>query len=74
MTNHIVVLMHVIYCVAACKFEYKWKNVSRKTSRKKKPEEEGGLHLLQHRNAALEKVKGSIDCSDLEFDWKLELS
>ncbi|GJZ60403.1 structure-specific endonuclease subunit SLX1 [Tanacetum coccineum] len=58
----------------ACKFEYKWKNVSSKMSRKKKPQEEGGLHLLQHRNAALEKVKGLIDCRDLEFDWKLEHS
>nr|GEW60340.1 structure-specific endonuclease subunit slx1 [Tanacetum cinerariifolium] len=56
----------------ACKFEYKWKNVSSKMSRKKKPKEEGGLHLLQHRNAALEKVEGLIDCGDLEFDWKLE--
>lgn len=73
MTNHIVVLIPVIFCVAACKFEYKWKNISRKTSRKKKPEE-GGLHLLQHRNAALERVKGSVDCSDLDFDWKLEHS
>ncbi|KAI3681209.1 hypothetical protein L6452_35994 [Arctium lappa] len=58
----------------ACKFEFRWKSVSRKMPRKRKTkeEEEGGLHLLQHRNAALNKVKDSSDCSHLEFDWKLE--
>ncbi|KAL8228818.1 hypothetical protein R6Q57_013718 [Mikania cordata] len=57
----------------ACKFEFKWKSLSRKMTRKRKSKDYGGLHLLQHRNAALQKVKGSIDCTRLEFDWKLEL-
>ncbi|KAJ9565635.1 hypothetical protein OSB04_001601 [Centaurea solstitialis] len=57
----------------ACQFEFRWKNVSRKMPRKKKTEEEeGGVHLLKHRNAALIKVKDSSDCGHLEFDWKLE--
>ncbi|XP_071716428.1 uncharacterized protein [Rutidosis leptorrhynchoides] len=56
----------------ACKFEYRWKYISSKMSRKKKSEE-GGLHLLQHRDAALKKVKDSVDCSHLEFDWKLAI-
>ncbi|KAI3709769.1 hypothetical protein L2E82_39535 [Cichorium intybus] len=54
----------------ACKFEFRWKNITRKMGRKKNSKDEGGLHLLQHRNSALEKVKGSIDCSHLQFDWK----
>ncbi|XP_076949040.1 structure-specific endonuclease subunit slx1-like [Bidens hawaiensis] len=57
----------------ACKFEFKWKSVSSKMTRKKNSKDDSGLHLLQHRNAALQKVKGSIDCINLEFDWKLEL-
>ncbi|KAK1422855.1 hypothetical protein QVD17_18144 [Tagetes erecta] len=57
----------------ACKFESKWKSVSSKMTRKRNSKDDGGLHLLQHRNAALQKVKGSIDCLHLEFDWKLEL-
>ncbi|KAK9064378.1 hypothetical protein SSX86_015760 [Deinandra increscens subsp. villosa] len=58
----------------ACKFEFKWKSVSSKMTRKRNSKDDnGGLHLLQHRNAALQKVKGSIDCLHLEFDWKLEL-
>ncbi|KAJ0693233.1 putative GIY-YIG endonuclease [Helianthus annuus] len=43
----------------ACKFEFKWKSVSSKMTRKKNSKDDGGLHLLQHRNAALQKVKGS---------------
>ncbi|KAM0002407.1 putative GIY-YIG endonuclease [Helianthus debilis subsp. tardiflorus] len=57
----------------ACKFEFKWKSMSSKMTRKKNLKEDGGLHLLQHRNAALQKVKGSFDCIHLEFDWKLQL-
>ncbi|CAH1448842.1 unnamed protein product [Lactuca virosa] len=56
----------------ACKFEFRWKNISRKMGRKRNSKDEGGLHLLQHRNAALEKVKGSTNCKHLEFDWKLQ--
>ncbi|KAD7479022.1 hypothetical protein E3N88_02158 [Mikania micrantha] len=48
----------------ACKFEFKWKSLSRKMTRKRKPKDDGGLHLLQHRNAALQKVKGSEDAGD----------
>lgn len=64
--------MHAFCCVVACKFEFKWKNISRKMGRKRNSKDEGGLYLLQHRNAALEKVKGSTDCNHLEFDWKLQ--
>ncbi|KAD1358636.1 hypothetical protein E3N88_42963 [Mikania micrantha] len=42
---------------SACKFEFKWKSLSRKMTRKTKSKDDGGLHLLQHRNAALQKVK-----------------
>lgn len=58
----------------ACKFEFRWKNVSSKMARRRNSKEEGGLHLLRHRNAALQKIKGSIDCTHLEFEWKLELT
>ncbi|KAM7264298.1 hypothetical protein ACFE04_001981 [Oxalis oulophora] len=57
----------------ACVFESKWKSVSRKLPRKKKngDVDEGPLLLLQHREKALDKVKGLLDCSCLEIDWKL---
>nr|XP_043622046.1 structure-specific endonuclease subunit SLX1 [Erigeron canadensis] len=57
----------------ACKFEFRWKNMSRKMTRERNSKDEGRLRLLQHRNKALQKVKGSINCINLEFDWKLEL-
>lgn len=64
----------------ACKFEAEWKSISKKLSRKRKPanvmerEDDGLLLLLQHRHAALEKVKHSLDCGRLKIDWKLDHS
>ncbi|XP_059651915.1 structure-specific endonuclease subunit slx1 [Cornus florida] len=64
----------------ACMFETKWKSYSRKLPRKRisdemeKPLDNGSLLLLQHRQAALKKVKGSIDCDHLEIDWQLNPS
>ncbi|KAM7472551.1 hypothetical protein LguiA_010734 [Lonicera macranthoides] len=62
----------------ACEFESKWKIFSRKLLRKKKNNEtadrvdNGSFLLLQHRHAALDKVKGSINCSHLEIIWELD--
>lgn len=64
----------------ACEFESKWKNSSRKLPRKQKSvgkeglEDKGQLLLLQHRHAAMEKLKHSFDCGHLEVDWQLSLS
>lgn len=60
----------------ACEFESKWKSFSRKMPRKKEvnnmeQSDNGSLPLLQHRQAALNRVKGSLECSHLEIDWKL---
>lgn len=63
----------------ACKFESKWKILSRKLPRKTRIEfenaedqEEKGIHcLLQHRYRAMEKLKHSIDYPRLEIDWKI---
>ncbi|KAJ4836657.1 hypothetical protein Tsubulata_041988 [Turnera subulata] len=61
----------------ASQFESKWKSVSRKLPRKKKAEDsmkhtsDCSLPLLQHRQMALDKVKGSFDFSRLEIDWPL---
>ncbi|BAT91272.1 hypothetical protein LR48_Vigan08g205300 [Vigna angularis] len=59
-------------------FESKWKAISRKAPRKNQNEhlseqsEDPSLPLLQHRQAALKKVKGSLDCTHLEFVWHLD--
>ncbi|PIA48359.1 hypothetical protein AQUCO_01400753v1 [Aquilegia coerulea] len=64
----------------ACELEAKWKNSSRKLSRKRRTddmneaENEGSLVLLQHRQAALDKIRGSFDFSHLDIDWKLNPS
>ncbi|KAL5719905.1 hypothetical protein ACHQM5_012631 [Ranunculus cassubicifolius] len=64
----------------ACSLESKWKISSRKLPRKKKTDEmkeddkEGSLALLQHRQAALNKLRGSFDFSHLDIDWKLNPS
>ncbi|XP_043690566.1 structure-specific endonuclease subunit slx1 [Telopea speciosissima] len=64
----------------ACEFESKWKSISRKLPRKKKAEDmskqvdNGSRALLQHRQAALTKVKGLCNCSHIEIDWKLDSS
>ncbi|KAF7137662.1 hypothetical protein RHSIM_Rhsim07G0060800 [Rhododendron simsii] len=61
----------------ACAFESKWKIFSRKLPRKKKIDEmekqldNGSLLLLQHRQAALNTVKSSINCNHLEILWQL---
>ncbi|KAF3959061.1 hypothetical protein CMV_016084 [Castanea mollissima] len=61
----------------ACEFESKWKNVSKKLPRKKanddmpKHLDESSLLLLQKRQAALDRVKGLLDCGHLEIDWQL---
>lgn len=63
---------------AACAFESKWKIFSRKLPLKKKIDEtekqldNGSLLLLQHRQAALNRVKSSIDGNQLEFHWHLD--
>ncbi|KAI8545896.1 hypothetical protein RHMOL_Rhmol07G0072600 [Rhododendron molle] len=62
----------------ACAFESKWKIFSRKLPRKKKIDEtekqldNGSLLLLQHRQAALNRVKSSINCNHLEILWQLD--
>ncbi|GAB2289000.1 hypothetical protein Dimus_037520 [Dionaea muscipula] len=67
----------------ACEFESKWKILSRKLPRKRmlddmekqeEEEEEGSFLLLQHRQAALERVKHSCLCGHLKIDWQLKPS
>ncbi|KAF7824617.1 structure-specific endonuclease subunit slx1 [Senna tora] len=57
----------------ACVFESKWKAFSRRGTRKKQDEEvdDPSLALLQHRQAALNKVRASLDCNHLKFKWHL---
>ncbi|CAN0863628.1 Structure-specific endonuclease subunit slx1, partial [Linum grandiflorum] len=59
----------------ACKFETKWKGLSRKLSRKRASNEavvnEKTLELLQHRKMALDRVKDSLDCRALDIVWHL---
>ncbi|KAI3848228.1 hypothetical protein MKX03_003506 [Papaver bracteatum] len=61
----------------ACQLESKWKNFSRKLARGRitdeveKGSEKRSLLLLQHRQIALRKVKSTLYCEHLEFDWKL---
>ncbi|XP_044488708.1 structure-specific endonuclease subunit slx1 [Mangifera indica] len=61
----------------ACEFESKWKIFSRKLPRKRNREDtmkqknDKSLPLLQHRQAALNRVKASLHCSHLEIDWQL---
>lgn len=63
----------------ACVVESKWKSISKKMPRKRKKTEEGKvadgpLALLQHRQAALNRLKCLIDCTYLEIDWQLKPS
>ncbi|KAI5681557.1 hypothetical protein M9H77_02785 [Catharanthus roseus] len=65
----------------ACEFESKWKTHSRKLPRKRKSKKEeeqvddnSSLPLLQHRHAALNRVKNLVDCSHLEIIWHFDLS
>ncbi|KAI4333066.1 hypothetical protein L6164_017918 [Bauhinia variegata] len=61
----------------ACVLESKWKAFSRRAPRKKQNDnlcqqtEDASLPLLQHRQAALNRVKGSLDCSHLDINWHL---
>ncbi|XP_073146460.1 structure-specific endonuclease subunit slx1 [Henckelia pumila] len=62
----------------ACKVESKWKSFSRKVTWKRRSESEeraddAKLFLLQRRNAALNQVKDSMDFSNLEIQWQLDL-
>lgn len=71
-----MLFLYTLY--AACEFESKWKEVSRKMSHKRKDDDMGKqaddqtLRLLKHRQRALEKVKFLMDCSQFEFDWKMD--
>ncbi|XVE76776.1 hypothetical protein DITRI_Ditri13aG0007900 [Diplodiscus trichospermus] len=64
----------------ACEFETKWKTFSRKLPCKQKNSDlttevdDCSLTLLQHRQTALNKVKGSLDCRHLEIEWQLNTS
>ncbi|XP_078152279.1 excinuclease ABC, C subunit, N-terminal [Carex rostrata] len=53
----------------ACEFESKWKNISKKMTRKKK-EENPINSLLRHREEALNKVETSFDSSRLNVKWQ----
>lgn len=56
----------------ASSFESKWKIFSRKLQRRKKDDEMSQSDaLLQHRKRALDKVEESVDCSNLQTDWKI---
>lgn len=65
----------------ACEFESKWKSHSRKLPRIRKSNKEeeqvykdSSLQLLQHRHAALSRVKGLVNCSHLDMVWHFPLS
>ncbi|KAK7356348.1 hypothetical protein VNO80_15618 [Phaseolus coccineus] len=59
--------------IEASIFESKWKAISRRAPRKNKNDhlskqsEDPSSPLLQHRQAASKKVKGSLDCTHFEF-------
>ncbi|KAL6326850.1 hypothetical protein AAG906_012125 [Vitis piasezkii] len=59
-------------------FESKWKSFSRKLPRKRndtvRQVDNDSLLLLQHRQAALNRVKGSLVCDHLEINWQLNPS
>lgn len=57
--------------LVACEFESKWKSISRKLPHKRKNNEDSSLHLLQHRQTALDRVKKVLNCGHLQIDWKL---
>ena len=62
----------------ACVFESKWKSLTKRTPRKNqnnnlsKQSEDPSLRLLQHRQAALNRVTKSLDCTNLEINWHLD--
>ncbi|CAL0304356.1 unnamed protein product [Lupinus luteus] len=62
----------------ACMFESKWKSLSRRAPSKKNENENLWKHsegpsvpLLRRRQAALNRVKGSLHCTHLEINWHL---
>lgn len=63
----------LFFSIVACVFESKWKALSRKVPRKRqnKQIDEASLALLQHRQEALNRVKGSLDCNHLQINWHL---
>ncbi|CAJ2655123.1 structure-specific endonuclease subunit slx1 [Trifolium pratense] len=64
----------------ACVFESKWKALSKRIPRKNQNDnddssqksEDRSRTLLQHRQAALNRVKISLDCTNLEINWHLD--
>ncbi|XP_004516472.1 structure-specific endonuclease subunit slx1 [Cicer arietinum] len=62
----------------ACVFESKWKAFTRRFPRKNQNDnlskecEDPSLPLLRHRQAALNRVKNSLDCTNLEINWHLD--
>jgi hypothetical protein len=68
------------FAIVACVFESKWKALSKRIPRKNqidnddpsKKSEDRSRPLLQHRQAALNKVKTSLDCTNLEINWHLD--
>lgn len=76
--RHVVSLFSCHASIVACEFESKWKSLSIKMPRKGKSDNtmkqsvDTAHALLQHRQAALNRVKGSFSCNHLEIDWKLD--
>jgi len=65
----------------ACGFEWKWKYFSRNSSRKSRQldnlNSQTGYFsslLVQHRQAALDRVKDSFDCRHLKIQWQGQIS
>lgn len=65
----------------ACGFEWKWKYLSRNSSRKSRQfdnlnRQMGYLSspLVEHRQAALDRVKESLDCQHLKIQWQGQVS
>lgn len=75
-----MILFSFLSAVVACVFESKWKALSRRVPRKKQNDdpskqsesEDPSRPLLQHRQAALNRVKTSLDCTNLEINWHLD--
>lgn len=65
----------------ACGFEWKWKHFSRNSSRKSRqldisnrPTGFFSSLLVEHRQAALDRVKDSFDCRHLSIQWQGQVS
>uniref|UniRef100_A0A7N0VB08 GIY-YIG domain-containing protein n=1 Tax=Kalanchoe fedtschenkoi TaxID=63787 RepID=A0A7N0VB08_KALFE len=62
----------------ACEFESRWKGLSKTLPRERKNHavdkqvnNDASFTLLRHREAALGRVRASLDCAHLNIDWKL---